>query len=102
MSGVNASRADAAVITPEQVRRLLHTPPEATLKGVRDRAILRVLFYTGCRVSEVTTLKVEDFFEDSGYWVLDCIIKGGKRNRLAIHHELQLALYQILLKNYFM
>ncbi len=89
---VNASRVEAAVLTPEQVRRLLHTPPEETLQGVRDRAILHVLFYTGCRVSEVTTLKVRDFFEDAGYWVLDFIVKGGQRHRLAIHHELQLAL----------
>ena len=40
-------------------------------------------------MSEVTTLKVKDCFEDAGYWVLDFLIKGGKRNRLAIHHELQ-------------
>ena len=40
-------------------------------------------------MSEVTTLKVNYCFEDAGYWVLDFIIKGGKRNRLAIHHELQ-------------
>ena len=40
-------------------------------------------------MSEVTTLQVKDCFEDAGYWVLDFLIKGGKRNRLAIHHELQ-------------
>ncbi|MFO0734149.1 MAG: tyrosine-type recombinase/integrase [Candidatus Competibacteraceae bacterium] len=89
---VNASRVEAAVLTPEQVRCLLHTPPVDTLKGIRDRAILHVLFYTGCRVSEVTHLKIRDFFEDAGYWVLDFVVKGGQRNRLAIHHELQLAL----------
>jgi len=89
---VNSQRVDAAALAPEQVRRLLHTPPEMTLKGIRDRAILHVLFYAGCRVSEVTHLKVRDFFEDAGYWVLDFLIKGGQRNRLAIHHELQLAL----------
>lgn len=44
---------------------------------MRDRAILHVLFYTGCRVSEVTTLKVRDFFEDAGYWVLDFIVLGS-------------------------
>jgi site-specific recombinase XerD len=89
---VNASRVDAAVLAPEQVRRLLIAPAPETLKGARDRAILHVLFYTGCRVSEVTHLKVKDFFEDAGYWVLDFVVKGGQRNRLAIHHELHLAL----------
>jgi integrase/recombinase XerD len=96
---VNASRVDAAVLTPEQVRRLLHAPQPDALKGVRDRAILHVLFYTGCRVSEVTHLKIKDFFEDAGYWVLDFVVKGGQRNRLAIHHELQLALRAYLVQS---
>jgi len=89
---VSAQRVEAAVLTPEQVRNLLHAPQLDQLKGLRDRAILHVLFYTGCRINEVTTLKVKDFFEDGGYWVLDFILKGGKRNRIAIHQELQLAL----------
>lgn len=50
--------------------------PHKCPKGRRDRALLHVLFYTGCRVSEVTTFKVKNFFEDSGYWVLDFIVKG--------------------------
>jgi integrase/recombinase XerD len=89
---VSTNRVEASVLTPAQVRRLLNTPHSAQLKGLRDRALLHVLFYTGCRVSEVTTLKVKDLFEDGGYWVLDFIVKGGNRNRLAIHQELQLAL----------
>lgn len=41
-------------------------------------------------------LKVKDFFEDTGYWVLDFIVKGGKAYLLAIHPELQLALREYL------
>ncbi|MBK8508300.1 MAG: tyrosine-type recombinase/integrase [Candidatus Competibacteraceae bacterium] len=89
---VRHDRVDATALTPEQVRHLLQTPSPQTLKGVRDRAILHVLFYAGCRISEVTHLKIKDFFEDAGYWVLDFVIKGGQRNRVAIHQELQLAL----------
>lgn len=89
---VRHDRVDAAALTPEQVRRLLQAPAPETLKGLRDRAILHVLFYAGCRISEVAHLKVKDFFEDAGYWVLDFIVKGGQRNRVAIHQELQLAL----------
>jgi integrase/recombinase XerD len=58
-----------------------------------------LLFYTGCRVSEVTHLKVRDFFEDAGYWVLDFVVKGGPRHRLAIHHELQRALRAYLARS---
>lgn len=96
---VNVNRVEASVLTPEQVRALLAAPNTEKLKGLRDRAILHVLFYTGCRISEVTKLCVKDFFEDGGYWVLDFTIKGGKKNRLAIHQELQLALREYLVES---
>lgn len=89
---IGYDRVAAVALTPEQVRRLLQAPSPQTLKGLRDRAILHVLFYAGCRISEVAHLRVRDFFEDAGYWVLDFVVKGGQRNRVAIHQELQLAL----------
>jgi site-specific recombinase XerD len=92
----NQQRVEAPVLTAEQVRKLLECPDTGTLKGVRDSAILRLLFYTGCRAAEVATLKVRDFFEDGGYWVVDFRIKGGGRNRLAVHHELRIELREYL------
>ena len=89
---VNASRVEAKVLSPNEVRRLLETPDTTRLQGLRDQAILSALFFTGCRISEVTTLKVKDFYEEQGFFVLDFWIKGGKRNRLAINQELQNAL----------
>lgn len=67
-----------------------------TLKGLRDKAILATLFYTGCRVSEVCKLKMKDFYQEQGYYVMDFWIKGGKRNRLAIHQELQVLINSYL------
>jgi len=93
---VNQERVETPLVTKEQVRTLLDTPDRQKLKGLRDSAILHVLFFCGCRASEVTTLRVEDFFEDGGYWVLDFTVKGGKKNRLAIHHEAQIALRRYL------
>jgi site-specific recombinase XerD len=92
----NQQRVEAPVLTAEQVRTLLELPDNETLKGKRDSAILHLLFYTGCRAAEVTTLKVRDFFEDGGYWVVDFRIKGGRRNRVAIHHELRRTLREYL------
>jgi site-specific recombinase XerD len=40
----------------EQVDRLLNSPTLSTINGVRDKAILEVLFSTGLRVSELTKL----------------------------------------------
>lgn len=59
---VNNNRVDATVLTPEQVRSLFSTPKRTKLKGIRDRAILHVLFYTGCRVNERNDAQGEGFF----------------------------------------
>jgi integrase len=75
---------------------MLEIPDPDTLKGARDRAILHIMFYTGCRISEISSLKVKDFYEDGGYWVLDFVVKGGKRNKLAIHQELQITIMDYL------
>lgn len=90
------SEVKTPVITAQQVRQMLDAPDTANLKGQRDNAILHILFYTGCRVAEVTKLKVKDLYEDNGYWVLDFVVKGGKHNRLAIHQELYVALREYL------
>lgn len=89
---VHQGRVRTPVITPQQVRAMLDAPDASRLAGLRDSAVLHVLFYTGCRISEVTSLKVRDFYQDGGYWVLDFLVKGGKRNKIAIHQELRLVL----------
>ena len=89
-------RVQTPVITAEQVRLMLDAPDPTTFIGIRDRAILGTLFYTGCRIAEVCSLKVKDFYEDAGYWVLDFVVKGGKKNKIAIHNELQIALMDYL------
>jgi site-specific recombinase XerD len=43
-------------LTGEQVDRLLNAPSLSTIGGKRDKAILEVLFSTGLRVSELTSL----------------------------------------------
>lgn len=43
-------------LTMDQLDRLLNQPRLATKAGLRDRAILEVLFSTGLRVSELTSL----------------------------------------------
>ena len=47
-------------ITAEEVDRLLAAPSESSITGVRDRALLELLYATGLRVSEVVALDVAD------------------------------------------
>ena len=89
---IRLDRVEATALTAEQVRRMLDAPSTDTLQGLRDRALLHVFFYTGCRVSEPASLRVKDFGWDQGYRILDFTVKGGKRNRVAIHPDCSAAL----------
>lgn len=60
---VGAKRARARVVEylePEQVRVVLAQPDRRTQTGVRDHALLLLLFNTGARVSEVLSITRED------------------------------------------
>ena len=48
------------VLSQEEVRKLLAAPPTDTIIGVRDRAILTLLYGTGVRASECAGLTVDD------------------------------------------
>ncbi len=54
-----AERKLPGVISVEEVDALLSQPSETTAKGLRDRAMLELLYATGIRVSELIGLKME-------------------------------------------
>lgn len=60
----------------QEVERLLSAPDQKTPLGLRDRAMLEVLYSTGLRVSELTGLRVMDLDARAG--CLRCIGKGDK------------------------
>jgi integrase/recombinase XerD len=61
----------------EDVDALLAAPDVATPAGLRDRALIEVLYATGLRVSELLSLRIADVRFDQGY--LQCVGKGGKQ-----------------------
>ena len=60
----------------EEVDKLLEQPDAGTALGLRDRAMLEVLYSTGLRVSELTGLRVSDL--DTKVGCVRCIGKGDK------------------------
>jgi len=54
--------------------------PKHTMLEIRDRALLELLYATGCRVSELTTLKLDSF--DWYSHTLRVIGKGGKERQI--------------------
>ena len=63
-------------LQPEEVEALLKAPDVATPDGLRDRAMLELLYATGLRVSELIKVRIEDVVMDAGF--LRTIGKGSK------------------------
>lgn len=63
-------------LTYAEVETLLGQPDPATSSGLRDRAMLEILYATGLRVSELCQLKPSDLHLEGGYLI--CLGKGGK------------------------
>jgi integrase/recombinase XerD len=61
----------------DEVDRLLEQPDTATPRGLRDKALIEVLYATGLRVSELISLRAGDLNLEEGY--LTCIGKGDKQ-----------------------
>lgn len=69
-------------LTEDEMERLFAAPDAGTAEGVRDRAALELLYATGLRVSELTSLKIADIDLDAG--LLTCYGKGSKQRRVPI------------------
>ena len=61
----------------EEVDRLLAQPDPSSPRGLRDKALIELLYATGLRVSELVGLRANDLHLDEGY--LTCIGKGDKQ-----------------------
>jgi integrase/recombinase XerD len=66
----------------EEVERLIQQPDVSTPRGLRDRALIEVLYATGMRVSELIHLRASDLNLEAGY--LSCTGKGNKQRIVPI------------------
>jgi integrase/recombinase XerD len=66
----------------EEVERLISQPDVTTPRGLRDRALIEVLYATGLRVSELIRLRASDLNLEAGY--LSTTGKGSKQRIVPI------------------
>lgn len=69
----------------EEVDRLIAQPDTATPRGLRDRALIELLYATGMRVSELVQLRLSDINLEGRHLI--CTGKGGKQRLIPIGSE---------------
>ncbi len=71
-------------LVEEDVRKLLEAPSEDTPVGLRDRALLELIYAAGLRVSEACGLTHDSLHLSGGYLV---VMGKGKKERIVPIHE---------------
>lgn len=82
---VNRRHGTTASFSQKEARKVLDAPDEKTLIGLRDRAILAVGFYAGCRRSETAHMTVASFHTTAGHAALRFTAKGGHEHVVVLN-----------------
>lgn len=73
------------ILTLKEIELLLNQPNTNTLLGIRDRAMLEMLYATGMRVSELTKISINQVNLEGGYVIL--FGKGSKERIVPLGKE---------------
>lgn len=71
------------VLTIEEIDRLMDQPRVTLVLGLRDRAMLELMYGTGVRVSELLSLQIDDINFLAGF--LRCFGKGRKERIIPVN-----------------
>lgn len=71
------------VLSPDMVERLLNAPNRSDRFPLRDRALLCLLYATGCRASEIADIRMSGTFLDERY--ARCTGKGSKERIVGLN-----------------
>lgn len=70
------------ILSTAEIDRIIASVDTSTVKGLRDSAMLEVLYSCGLRVSELTSLRMQDLFFGEGY--VRVIGKGDKQRLVPV------------------
>jgi integrase/recombinase XerD len=73
------------ILSLKEIEQLLEQPDPQTPRGIRDRAMLEVLYATGMRVSELTQLPMNQVNLEGGYVIV--LGKGSKERIIPLGGE---------------
>ena len=83
-------------ITATQSRRVLSAIDITTNIGIRDRAILGILMWTGVRAGSIAKLRRGDFYEAGEQWMLRFDEKRRRSREIPVRHDLLLQLREYI------
>lgn len=70
------------ILSTDEIDRIIASIDTSTVKGLRDQAMLELLYSCGLRVSELTSLRIQDLFFGEGY--IRVIGKGDKQRLVPV------------------
>jgi len=76
-------------LTVKEVESLLRQPDTEEIRGIRDKAMLEILYASGLRASELISLRTKDVNLGDGF--LLCLGKGGKERLVPIGESAETA-----------
>ncbi|MGB2705313.1 MAG: site-specific tyrosine recombinase XerD [Candidatus Omnitrophota bacterium] len=85
------------VLNTSEVARMLEVPDKRDSLGVRDKAVLELMYATGMRVSEMTDLLLGNLNLDVGF--IRCKGKGGKERIIPVGRQAKFAMEKYLEKS---
>lgn len=86
IAGARLGKTLPKVLSISQVEELLSEPAkQSTPEAIRDKVMLEVLYATGMRVTELTSLNIDDINLDDGF--IRCFGKGSKERLIPIHEQ---------------
>ena len=84
----NASEDTIKFLTIQETKLILSQPDTSKAIGIRDSLFMYLLYDSGCRIQEILSLKLKDFFVQNGTAELHIIGKGNKFRITPISEEL--------------
>ena len=85
LEGPRAWKTLPKFLSLDDVDSLMQSPDLGEPRGLRDRALIELLYATGLRVSEIVSLRQQDLNLEAGY--LTCTGKGRKQRIVPIGEE---------------